>query len=615
MCGILGKVNKNTSISKDSFEFALTTLAKRGPDAGGTLIDGNVALGHRRLSIIDLSTQGNQPMSNEDSTIEIVFNGEIYNYKDVKKILKKNHKWKSQSDTETSIHLYEEVGADVVNYIEGMFTFALYDKLKKTIFIAKDHFGKKPLYYYLDNETFVFASEIKAILSFPDIKRKLTIDTNSLNKFLIYGYIPSPHTIFNEIKKLQPSSCTTFDINKWKLSAPRDYWKLESIQVSHKKQSEIDVLDNIEGLLNEAVKKRLMSDVPLGVFLSGGVDSSLISYYMSKHTEHITAFSVCYDEDSSINERIYAEEVSKLLNINTSFHNFTLSDIKENFIGMLDYIDEPLADAAIIPLHFISKIAKSKITVALGGDGGDEVFGGYPRYQAQMFIENHRYLSVLAFFAKKIIPKDNMYYKLFSSFNLNFAQRQYIFGTGGFTPEEVYNLIGNKNIDLDTISQDISSCEKLYSTDDHVNKSLYLDCKLQLPDWYLVKSDRATMANSLEMRSPLLDKKLAEYAFSLPGGMKIKSGTNKYLLKKLASKYFSNDLVYRKKKGFGVPMRSWIKNELKDVFESYLYLNHGYFDNSFVETLYKDHISGKYNNEFKLLRILCFNYWYKHYYD
>lgn len=613
MCGIYGRINRNGDVDKNQFIKSLDTLEKRGPDTFGTYFGRNIALGSRRLSIIDLSDSGKQPIFSEDESVGVICNGEIYNYLRVKKELKKPHIWRSNTDTEVLVHGYEEWGQGILEKIEGMFAFAIYDKRKNIITLARDHFGKKPVYYYLDDEVFCFASELKAIIDNPEIKGKLKVDQLSLIKFLFYGYIPSPNSVFDKIKKLEPSATFKFDIKKWKIINKYQYWKLEDVQLVTQTQEE-QVLDRVEDLIKKSIEKRLMSDVPLGIFLSGGVDSSLVAYYLSQASPNINSFTVCYKDYKDLDESKYAERVAKKLGLTYNLCYFEGKIVKENFLEMMDYLDEPIADAAITPLYFISKFARDKITVVLSGDGGDEIFGGYAKYKAQYFIEKFGYLKFVAELGKRIFKKDSSYYKLLSNFDQKFPSRQFIFGSGSFSPEEVKHLVKKKDFQMDKVFEEAFMYDCLFKQNDVINRSLYLDCKIQLPDWYLVKGDRATMSNSLEMRNPLLDKEMAEFTFSLDRTWKIRDNQQKYLLKKLASKYIDRDIIYRDKKGFGVPLDEWIRKELKSVFDKYLLLDFGFFDMEYINRLYREHLEGKRNNQFKLLRVFCFNYWYRKYF-
>lgn len=613
MCGIYGQINKSKSIDKEMFLKALNTLEKRGPDTFGTYFKENIGLGHRRLSIIDLSDSGKQPMFNEIGSVSIVFNGELYNYKEIKENLKQTHAWKSSTDTEVLIHAYEEFGLDVFKFVHGMFALCLLDEEKGEIVLARDQFGKKPLYYYFDNEYFIFSSEPKAIVKNKFLKTKLEIDELSLSKFLFYGYVPSPNSIIKQIKKLEPSTYLRFSYKKWNVEEKKTYWYLENVKIN-KDIDEREILEKLDDLIGKSVEKRLMSDVPLGFFLSGGVDSSLIAYYLSKKTDKVGAYTVSYNIYKEADESSYARRVASTLGIKLDFCYLEDALVKENFIEVMNYLDEPLADPAIVPLYFLSKNSRKEMTVVLSGDGGDEVFGGYEKYRAQNFIEKNKYLKFLAYILKPVIGGGSKYSKMFEMYGEDFEKRQFIFGSGSPLEKDVSALLG-KEINMDRIFEEASFYNHLYKNNDPVNRSMYLDCKIQLPDWYLVKGDRATMANSQEMRNPFLDKDLAEFAFSLEGKWKLRNGEPKYLLKKLASQHFDRDIIYRAKKGFGVPLDRWIRNELKDLFDEYLFTGSKIFDKNVVNNYYQEHITGNADHRFLLFRIFCFNYWYKNWFE
>ena len=604
MCGILGQINRHGEVDQSLFQSMLETLASRGPDQQGCYFDRNIALGHRRLSIIDLSEAGRQPMPNEDKTVYIVFNGEIYNYLHVKTLLKQQHVWQSRTDTEVLIHGYEENGQVLLQTIEGMFAFAILDREKQVLTLARDHFGKKPLYYYLDDKCFVFASEIKALLRNPRIKANLRVNHLSLLKFLFYGYIPSPNTLFDKIRKLEPATTLQFDISQWQIIHHERYWKLEDMP-PRSFSGEDQVLDSIDHLLQKAVEKRLMSDVPLGVFLSGGLDSSLITAYLSKLQPNIHSFTVTYPDAPEADESSYAEEIARHLNLPHHAHAFDRQMVRPCFEKIFQYMDEPFADAAIIPLYFLARIARAEVTVALGGDGGDEIFGGYPKYRAQRFIERYASLGWLFHAIQPLIPRGNPYYKLAEGFSLSFPIRQFIFGSGSFLPDEIRQLVHMDNLNLDLVFEDAFRASERFRRNDVINKSLYLDCMIQLPDWYLVKCDQATMATSLEMRNPLLDKALAEYAFGLQSSFKIHGNEQKHILKKLATRFFPPELVYRPKRGFGAPLDHWLRKELREMVEATLNTPDPFLKMDFVQALWKDHLSGQADHRFKLLRIFA----------
>ncbi|EKD52989.1 MAG: hypothetical protein ACD_61C00186G0026 [uncultured bacterium] len=606
MCGIVGQVNNKNKVDPHVFEKMLSSLGRRGPDQKGQYFSRNIALGQTRLSIVDLSENGRQPMFNEDKTIAIVFNGEIYNFLHVKKSLKRKHTWNSVSDTESIIHGYEEYGQEIVKRIDGMFAFGLYDQTKDLITLGRDRFGKKPLYYYLDDSTFCFASELKAIVSNPQISKKVSINYQAIEKFIFYGYIPSPETIYKNIFKLEAATTIQFDIRNWKLTNKKRYWDLGQIKTVGQ-LGETEIVNKIDRLLDSAVEKRLMSDVPLGLFLSGGIDSSLIAHYMSKHASNICTYTVSYKDTPEADESKHVRQVVDQYDLDYHLCEFSGKDVQATFLEIMDYLDEPLADAAVVPLYFVAKQAKKDMTVVLSGDGGDEIFGGYEKYRAQSLIERTKYLKPLAYLLGRMSISPNIN-KLLSGYQYQFPERQFIFGSGSFMREEAEQLFNHK-LSVAEVFSEAYLAETEFEQNDIVNKSLYLDCRIQLPDWYLVKGDRACMAASVEMRNPFLDTDLAEYAFSLGGNWKIKDGVTKYLTKKLAERFYPKEFIYRPKRGFGVPLDKWIKKELKETFSYYLHQKNNVFNQKYVNKLYGDHMGGLQDNQFKLLRIFAVNYW------
>jgi len=566
MCGFVGYVSKN-NVPETDLKDSLNTLAKRGPDAQSfwqSEIDGKtVWLGHQRLAVLDLSQAANQPMVSQDNNFTVVSNQEIYNFLELKKGL--DLKSRTTSDTEILLESFARQGEKIISRLDGVFAFAVLDKKNKNLTLARDYFGKKPLYYYLDSQVFAFASELKALIKFPTIKNNLVLDRLSLAKYLFYGYIPSPNTIFSQIKKLEPSTFFQFDVENWQIKNRQRFWNLENIELDDK-ITEQQALEKLDFLLKEAVKKRLASDVPLGVFLSGGIDSSLVACLATKYSNQVRAFNVTY-KNSENDESVYAKKISRLLGLNLDLEYFEEEKVKQSLKEILDYSDEPLSDPAIIPFYHIAKLAKPKITVGLTGDGGDEIFAGYPKYQAQIIaqkLQNFKFLSNLA----KILPgKCQTFKKALEGINLPFYIRQFIYGSGGFMPDRVKNLLNTRFFDLDQVFQEASYYHNLFKQKDVLNRALYLDCKLQLPDWYLAKADRAAGAASLEIRSPLLDKNLAEFMFSLKGSFKLNGFKTKYLFKQLAKKYLPADIINRKKKGFQVPLKKWLKNDFSRLTE------------------------------------------------
>lgn len=609
MCGILGYVSKE-QIDKDAFERALTTMSMRGPDARRVEycpVPGvEVMLGHTRLAVIDPRPSGDQPMNSSEASI--VFNGEIYNFSELKATLSSGgYSFKTKTDTEVLLVGYERWGQDIVNRIEGMFAFAIVDLKKRNLFCARDHFGKKPFYYFLDEKRFVFASELKALIEFTEIRSLLQLDNRSIAKYLVYGYVPSPNTVFKNVNKLEPATAFVFDIDGWRIVEKQRFWRLEEVQVDTRITEE-EALEGVEEHLARAVRKRLIADVPLGVFLSGGVDSSLVAAFVAREVDDVAGFTVIY-EDEEYDEKEYAGLVSRRLGIDEHYVDFKREYVRENFLDIMDYLDEPIADAAVVPLYFIARAAREKITVALGGDGGDEVFGGYTKYRAQQYIERMGLVAPLVGRLKWLVGSGSAYRKLLEGMSMPFYARQFFYGAGGFPPEEA---LGMMQLDgcASWVFEEAAVCHSRYKQEDTINRALFLDCGIQLPDWYLAKADRATMAASLEMRSPLLDKELAEYAFSLRGSLKLKGGELKYLLKKLASKYVPREIIYRSKTGFVVPLRQWIDTVLRDDFRRVLSYDFNLFDTEAVSALVERHNAGiQYGSEFQLLRLFVINYY------
>jgi asparagine synthase (glutamine-hydrolysing) len=447
-------------------------------------------------------------------------------------------------------------------------------------------------------------------------------------KYLSYGYVPSPHSIFDRINKLEPAHTAQFDISNWKIINKYMYWDILKNKDLNKNLKEKEILDKVDILITNAVKKRMLADVPVGAFLSGGVDSSIVCAKIMELEPNLQMFHISHN-DESIDEYEYANEVANWIKAENNFNKFNFTDdlVLGSFIEILDYMDEPIADAAIIPTYLLSKFVRSHVKVILSGDGGDELFGGYPKYKAQLIADVISKItpklllrSISAFFAKILAdeitpPLLEPYLKFLSSIHYDLEIRNFIWGSGGFHPNELERLLNLKSIDPNEIFSDALEYGKSARHLGVLDKCLYLDCKIQLPDWYLVKTDRATMSNSLEMRNPLLDKDLSEFMFSISDREKIKSGESKYLLKLVASNYIPKHILYRKKKGFGVPLGRWMKTILKDFIEGVLNYEEleTFFDKDYVFRLWHDHVNGKRDNTYKLLRIISFLYIIKKY--
>ena len=523
MCGITGFVGFS---DKKLIKKMTDSIKHRGPDGYGYYINDSVCLGHRRLSIIDIST-GDQPMYNEDGNVVVVFNGEIYNYKELREdLLKKKHKFNSDSDTEVLVHLWEEYGSKMVGMLRGMFAFAIWDDSKKVLFAARDHIGIKPFYYCVDGGGLLFASEIKAILKWKGYDK--VVDRKSLNDYLAFGYVPGEKTMFLGVKKLLPGHYMMFRDGKIDV---KSYWKPEFSEFVTDENIAVSKLDK---LFDESVKVRLMSDVPFGAFLSGGVDSSLIVALMSKHMdEPVKTFSVGFGE--SDDELPYARIVADKFGTDHTEKVVEADDLIKHIGNVVRLNDDCVVDPAMLPTYVISKVASRKVKMVLSGEGGDENFGGYERYG---MLEK-------PWFAPRCLRF--LRYKLMITL-IRDKERKKIVAGGGYRPESLVMrpfISGNK-----------------------LNDILSFEQKTYLPDNLLIKCDRMTMGAGIEGRVPFLDKSIMDYASTLHYSLKIKDGEKKYILKKVALKYLPRDIVYRKKHGFSVPVGRWFTNNLKSEAEN-----------------------------------------------
>lgn len=607
ICGVYGLEDKKLIKAMNS------RIAHRGPDQEGYFFDKEIMLGHRRLSIIDLSERGRQPMHNEDETIWIVFNGEIYNFQELKEGLeKKGHKFYSETDTEVIVHAYEEYGAACVNYFNGMFAFAIWDSNKKQIFLARDRLGVKPLVYYKDEEKFLFASEIKAILEDKAIKRE--VNTEALGQFIAFEYVPAPLTMFKNIYKLPAGHYAMLKDNKLHIEK---YW---DIPEGETKKDEHMLVAETRKLLTDAIQKRMISDVPLGAFLSGGIDSSAVVAMMSQGNEQpIKTFSIGFTEESydeSPAARLVAEKFK------TDHHEKIVEPktIIPLFDKLVPEMDEPFGDLSIFPAYLVSQFARTIVTVSLSGDGGDELFGGYDWYAAQSLAKAYKYVP-----GKSIVhPFINALPQTRKSKGIVNKMKRFV---EGYEKEEKYShLRWMSNISVDDIrtllsypltNNPFSPIEKYQRKTNSLNDNMYLDMHTYLPDDILTKLDRASMLVSLEAREPLLDYRLVEHAMQIPAKYKISGTTRKYILKKTMQGILPKQILTKEKQGFTVPMKHWMRNELKDrVIETLSEENLkeiGYFNHAYVNKVLQDHFSKRKDNQRHIWSMLSFVQWHKKY--
>ncbi len=593
-------------------------LVHRGPDDEGIYLNEEIGLGHRRLSIIDLYT-GKQPMSNEDSSVWIIFNGEIYNYRELREEIKtRGHILRTTSDTEVIIHLYEEIQEDCVTKLNGIFAFCIWDAKRKKIILARDHLGVKPLFYALIEEGVIFASEIKSILQHPSVKKE--IDILALDDFFSLGYITGGKAIIKSIKNLAPA--TTLSIDKDSCRASK-YWDIGYDNVSFK--SEKYYIDRLLYHLDSAVRMQMVSDVPVGAFLSGGLDSSCVVSFMSNVTTNkIRTFSIGFLE-KSYDELHYAQMASKFFS--TEHKDMIVKpDIKQILSKLIWFYDEPFADTSVIPTYFLTKLAASELKVVLSGDGGDENFAGYPTYVADKLS---RYYNMLPGFIRDMSRKAiNKLPVSFDKVSFDYKAKRFTQGVR-YPPLKAHyswRLIYTDEEKELFYSQDfkkqlnnyspLTTFENLYNYPKKATifqKLNYVDFKTWLVDDILRKVDRASMANSLEARVPLLDHKLVEFAASIPENMKLKRLKTKYLFKKSMKSRLPKQIIYRKKSGFNAPVSHWVNNELKSYVLDYLSSSKikrlGYFQDVFIQTMFKEHFSRSKDNGLKIWSLLNFVLW------
>jgi len=641
ICGIFYFKDSESEVKNSIITSMRDTMIHRGPDDADIYISGDkkVGLGHRRLSIIDLSKKGRQPMCNEDGTIWVVFNGEIYNYKELRLFLcKKGHKFISHTDTEVVIHSYEEFGEKCLDLFEGMFAFAIWDSKKNIMFLVRDRIGIKPLYYFFDQNKIIFASEIKAILAYPGIER--LINEEALYHLLTFLTTPPPMTLFKGIKKLSPG-CYMICKNNGKCNIVQ-YWD-PIIKNEDKNRSQEFYIQKIRELLKESIYKRMRSDVPFGVFLSGGIDSSLNVALMSQLTDlPIETFNVAFKGFSNYDESNYARQIAK--KFKTIHHEIIIDheDLKKFLPKLIYHQDEPISDPVCVPLYYISDLLrKNNVIVVQVGEGSDEQFCGYNNYMN--YIKTYKYWHIYNFLPR---PVKKALYPLLRSLlqvaSYYFSKRGYkkhidyliqslyraindceLFWGGAISFWEPYKKklltqeSRQKFRDYDSfhiIKENIDRIKKEKPEADFLERMIYLEFKIRLPELLLMRVDKITMSTSNEARVPFLDHRLVELSMQIPSYLKIKNGIPKYILKKAAEGLIPNNIIYRKKQGFDAPVKEWFMKELKDVMENILMnstiRNKGYFDYKYIKKLIDQHEKKKFDFSSELWMLLNLSLWY-----
>ncbi len=631
MCGIAGFFQLDgqnlPEHSRTWLKDMTDAIHYRGPDGEGQWVDGAVALGHRRLSIIDLAT-GGQPMADDSGQIWITFNGEIYNFPELKKSLEDlGCVFRTTSDTEVILYAWQEWGEACVERFEGMFAFVLWDKRKKVLFCARDRFGKKPFYYTIQRGRFIFASELTAITKFPDLE--LSVRPQNLMRYLAYEYVPTPECIFTEVEKLPPSHSLLITEGKVKL---RRYWDIPTPDLSLAQRSEEDLACELRSLLDAAVKKRMISDVPLGVFLSGGIDSSIITALMADKADKIKTFSIGFKE-ASFDESEYARVVAKHYDTDHTEHILSSDYCAEILPSIISRLDEPMADASVAPTYILSELTRKHVTVALGGDGSDELFAGYEHFIGVKIAEHYtKWPSVIRKSIEgisSIIPSSSNYV------NLNNALATFFQGAyappwqrvqsllTAFTPEMQQNM-WNENFAAEQLN--FLTMDKLFApTKEHfahqpsevgnVDRAFYVYARQFLVDDILTKVDRCSMLESLEVRAPFLDTDVANFAFSLPLNFKLKGFKRKYLLKKSCADLLPKEILTRNKRGFQIPVAAWLRGSLRPLVEELLgarfLQEQGVFSIPVIRELVDTHMSGKKDLRKPLWTLLVLQMWWR----
>ncbi len=618
MCGIAGilQLDRTAAAPADTLERMLQSIFHRGPDEDGRLVDGELAMGMRRLSIIDLA-DGQQPIFDESGRYAVVFNGEIYNYRELREeLIARGHTLKTHSDTEVIVHLYEEHGPACLEHLRGMFGIAVWDKRERTLFIARDRLGIKPLYYTVKQQTLIFGSEIKALLEHPEVTAAL--DHRALTHYLSLKYIPAPRTLFEGIQSLLPGHYMLIQQGRVEIEK---YWDISYAKPDNVK-SEEEYIEEATELLREAVRLRLRSDVPFGAFLSGGVDSSTIVALMAEQmSEPVKTFSVGFGAGD---ELPYAKLVADRFGCEHHTLNITAADFIEHAESVIWHMDQPIADQATVATQMVSKLARQHVKMVLTGEGGDELFAGYARYAGERFSPWTRWLpnwagqllrrgvrrlpgmrrGKIALQALTIADEARRYANWFPMFNddtkqqvLSENMRDYRDGAG-----EVFR-------------QMLDRCDSRQPLD----RMLYVDSKLWLPDFLLLRGDKLTMANSLEARIPLLDHKLVEFAGRLPTHYKLHKGDRKYLLKRVAEKLIPSEIIHRKKQGFPIPIEHWLRKEvrplMRDMLSPEALRRRGLFKPDFVQRLMTEHETGYADHSTELWGLVSLEIWLRRFCD
>lgn len=629
MCGIAGQLRRDAAdpIDRDVLARMTTAIAHRGPDADGFYVAGGVGLGHRRLSIIDLAT-GDQPLSNEDGTVWVVFNGEIYNFAEIRtRLIHQGHRFRTHSDTEVIVHAYEEWGVASVEQFRGMFAYALWDSRRRRLLLVRDRLGVKPLFYSETSRGLVFGSEIKALLQDPDVDRSWSPE--AIDAYLALSYVPSPRSVYRHIHKLPPGHLLIAEDGQ---TTVHQYWDLEfgrQSAGSEPASSDADeqaTLERLQALIDESVQLRLMSDVPLGAFLSGGIDSStVVASMVANAGARVITTSVGFDEQA-FNELDAARVVAKQLG--TEAHETVVqADVVDLLPRLAWHLDEPFSDSSAVPTFHVSRAAREHVTVALSGDGGDELWAGYARHRVEQREQRVRtWLGPAAAWAGHAaawLPlglKGTRSLRHLALAPADACARKHVYGQWEhdnrgslYTRDFAERVAGHDP--LSTFRAHYDRCP----SSDPLDRALYMDVKTYLPDDILVKVDRMSMAVSLEAREPLLDHRLLEFSASVPSSLKLRHGQGKYLLRRLLARRLPEAIVNRPKQGFAVPIGAWLRGPLRPMAEDLLLDgrldSRGIFDGREVTRIWRQHAGGSHDHRHRLWSLLMLELWFRHFVD
>lgn len=640
ICGIFEYGRSNGTVSWDLVTSMRDVMVHRGPDDAGTWVsdDRRVGLGHRRLSILDLSAAGHNPMTNETGDILIVFNGEVYNHEKLRPgLIERGHTYRSRTDTESLLHLYEEEGPDFVRHLEGDYAFAIWDEPKRRLMLGRDRLGVKPLYYTIAGGRLLFASEIKALLEHPEVDRD--VDETSLYHYLTFLTTPAPRTLFKGISKLPPGHILLCDANGH--IDVRRYWDAV-VENPETPMTVDDTVDRVRELLSEAIEKRMMSDVPFGVFLSGGVDSSANVSMMSKLTDiPVRTFTVGFEDQPQYNELDYARRIAK--QFGADHHEVIIGhDDAISFLpDMIFHQDEPIADPVCVSLYYVSKLARESGTIVVqAGEGSDEIFSGYTTYAAYLKMYERvwrhaerlpaglrRRIASLADsgFGRAMIARLPKGKKLVPELARRLGSGEALF----WHAAEVWDETTKRSLITKSYRERLGSISSYEVVEEHydriaagkpsadfLERMIYVELKLRLAELLLMRVDKITMATSVETRVPFLDHKLVEFAMTIPRSMKVRDGQNKWILKKALEGLVPNDILYRPKQGFGLPINEWFLEGMAPFVEHALFSSpfrrRGFLDYDLVRSMWEMHLAGKVNYSFNIWSLLNLSLWYEH---